>query len=90
MLGVWLSREVQPSPVVAYLPIEPVEVLPMAELGGDWILRTKEFAAEEAYARALCWSDMEFAHLVVGSGQDDLIDRCDRNNPAPQAPIGSR
>jgi hypothetical protein len=72
LLDVWASREVRPSPVVVFLPREPVEVLPVAEMGGDWILDTKGLAEEQEYARSLCWEDTDFVLRIAAGGSDDL------------------
>lgn len=84
MLGVWLSREAQPSPVIVYLPTEPVEVYPIAEMGGDWILDTKGSRDEQEYARSLCWESTDFLLRIAAGGSDDLTNRCSRRGTSPE------
>lgn len=77
LLDVWRLREAEASPVVLFAPSEPLEVLPIAYLGGDRILVTREFEEEQEYARSLCW-DTEDLLLAIGleSGGRDVTSRC--------------
>ena len=85
MLGVWASRKVQPSPVIVYLPREPGAVYPVAEMGGDWILETKGYTEELAYAESLCWEQTDFILRIAFGATDDLTNRCSRRDEPRRA-----